>query len=45
MEKSRGAIRPGMAADIIATAASPLDDIHALERVVFVMKSGKVYKR
>ena len=45
MEKSRGAIRPGMAADIIATAASPLDDIHALERVLFVMKSGKVYKR
>jgi imidazolonepropionase-like amidohydrolase len=31
-------------ADIIAVAGNPLDDIHALEHVEFVMKNGAVYK-
>ncbi len=41
----RGAIRPGLAADIIATEGDPLADITALKRVTFVMKEGKVIRR
>jgi imidazolonepropionase-like amidohydrolase len=44
VEKERGALRVGMRADIIATAASPLDDINTLKAVTFVMKNGKVFK-
>ncbi len=44
MQKERGAIAAGLYADIIATPASPLDDIEALRKVHFVMKAGKVYK-
>src|SRR5208282_1450866 len=39
-----GAIAPGLEADIIALDGNPLDDVTAVRRVVFVMKSGKVYK-
>ena len=39
-----GAIAPGFEADLVATAGSPLDDITAVRRVVFVMKGGKVYR-
>jgi imidazolonepropionase-like amidohydrolase len=42
VEKERGAIRPGMAADIIATSGSPLDDIGVLKHVTFVMRNGEV---
>jgi imidazolonepropionase-like amidohydrolase len=42
MGKSRGAIRPGFAADVIATAANPLENVAALRKVIFVMKDGKV---
>jgi imidazolonepropionase-like amidohydrolase len=41
----RGAIRTGMAADIIATASDPLEDPNALKKVVFVMKSGVAIKQ
>jgi imidazolonepropionase-like amidohydrolase len=41
VERERGAIREGLAADIIATSGNPLDDIQALKRVVFVMKNGR----
>ncbi len=44
VEATRGAIRPGMAADIIATAADPLADVNALKHVTFVMKDGAVFK-
>jgi imidazolonepropionase-like amidohydrolase len=44
VEKERGAIRQKMAADIIATAGNPLENIGALKQVVFVMKDGKVIK-
>jgi imidazolonepropionase-like amidohydrolase len=44
VESARGAIRPGMAADIIATPANPLEDIQALKRVNFVMKDGVVFR-
>jgi imidazolonepropionase-like amidohydrolase len=39
-----GAIAPGMEADIIAVDGDPLKDITSLQRVLFVMKGGKVYK-
>jgi imidazolonepropionase-like amidohydrolase len=39
-----GAIAPGLAADIIALAGDPLQDITAVRRVAFVMKAGVVYK-
>ncbi|HJT71124.1 MAG TPA: amidohydrolase family protein [Terriglobales bacterium] len=44
IDKERGSIKPGMFADIIATPQNPLDDIHALEHVTFVMKNGNVVK-
>ena len=39
-----GQIASGYYADIIATNDDPLDDISTLQNVVFVMKSGLVYK-
>lgn len=39
-----GAIEAGKLADVIAVRENPLEDISALERVVFVMKDGKVYR-
>jgi len=39
-----GRIAPGFAADLIAVKGDPLADISELQRVVFVMKDGKVYK-
>ena len=39
-----GSIAPGHEADLIAVDSDPLRDITAMERVVFVMKSGKVAK-
>src|SRR5713226_7047658 len=39
-----GSIAPGLQADIIALNGDPLKDITAVRRVVFVMKSGVVYK-
>jgi imidazolonepropionase-like amidohydrolase len=40
VEKERGALRPGLAADIIATPENPLDNIQTLRQVAFVMKNG-----
>ena len=37
-----GALRPGMAADLIAVDGDPLADVVALKSVLFVMKGGKV---
>ena len=45
IEKTRGAIRQGLAADIIATAANPLDNVSALKQVTFVMKNGKIIRQ
>ncbi|HYZ87274.1 MAG TPA: amidohydrolase family protein [Bryobacteraceae bacterium] len=39
-----GTIAPGLEADLVATAGNPADDITAVKRVVFVMKSGTVYR-
>ena len=39
-----GSIQPGRFADVIAVAGDPLKDITELQRVIFVMKGGVVYK-
>ncbi|MBZ5703453.1 MAG: amidohydrolase family protein [Acidobacteriia bacterium] len=45
VDKERGALKPGMAADIIATPENPLDDIQTLRKVAFVMKDGAIVKQ
>ncbi|MGC2446836.1 MAG: amidohydrolase family protein [Candidatus Sulfotelmatobacter sp.] len=45
IQKQRGAIAPGLFADIIAMPLSPLDDIESLRKVDFVMKNGAVVKK
>ena len=40
--KEVGALRPGMAADLIAVPGNPLADVTALKTVEFVMKGGRV---
>src|ERR1051326_5539065 len=37
-----GTLAPGYDADVIAVAGNPLEDIGALEHVVFVMKGGRI---
>jgi imidazolonepropionase-like amidohydrolase len=44
MKGQLGVIAPGAYADIFAVNADPLKDVKALEKVVFVMKDGKVFK-
>lgn len=39
-----GSIQAGRYADLVATKGDPLEDITELERVIFVMKSGKVVR-
>jgi hypothetical protein len=40
-----GSLAPGKAADLIAVAGDPTQDVTELQRVRFVMKGGQVYKR
>ena len=44
MEKERGRIAPGFAADIVATPENPLSNIQTVRHVAFVMKGGKIYR-
>jgi imidazolonepropionase-like amidohydrolase len=44
-ETTRGPIKAGYIADLIAVPGNPLDDIEALKTVQFVMKDGLVFKR
>jgi imidazolonepropionase-like amidohydrolase len=44
VDGDRGAIRPGLAADIIATPENPLENIQAVRKVTFVMKDGNVFR-
>jgi len=45
VDKERGFLKPGMAADIIGTPENPVEDIRTLKRVSFVMKDGAVIKQ
>lgn len=45
VEKTRGSLKAGMRADIIAVNDNPLDKIETLKKVGFVMKNGKVFKQ
>ena len=45
MSDKLGTLEAGKLADVIATDGSPLEDIHELENVSFVMKEGVVYKQ
>jgi imidazolonepropionase-like amidohydrolase len=44
MEGKIGQISKGAFADLIAVDGNPLEDITLLQRIVFVMKDGVVYK-
>jgi imidazolonepropionase-like amidohydrolase len=44
-EKTRGPIKVGMAADLIAVTGNPLENIDAVRSVRFVLKDGLVFKR
>ncbi len=44
IDDERGAVKAGFAADIVATPVNPLENIHTLRDVHFVMKDGEVIK-
>ncbi len=44
-DKNLGSLSVGKWADIVAVSGDPLKDIHAMERPVFVMKHGVVYRK
>jgi imidazolonepropionase-like amidohydrolase len=44
IDKERGPLKVGLAADIIAVPGNPLEDITLLRRVSFVMKNGVVIR-
>ena len=45
MQEKLGTIEPGKLADIVAVPGDPLSEITTLEKVNFVMKGGRVYKK
>ncbi len=45
IDDTQGTLQANKQADIVAVPGNPLDDITAMERVDFVMKSGTIYKR
>ncbi len=44
LDKTVGSLAAGKYADIVAVTGDPLKDIHRMERPVFVMKNGVIYK-
>ncbi len=45
IEERYGTLAAGKQADIVAVRGNPLEDIHVLENVAFVMKAGEIYKQ
>jgi imidazolonepropionase-like amidohydrolase len=45
IDNKLGSVEKGFIADIIAVNGNPLHDISLLQKVAFVMKEGKIYKR
>ena len=45
VDKERGFLKPGYAADIIATPENPAENIQTLRKVSFVMKDGAIIKQ
>jgi imidazolonepropionase-like amidohydrolase len=45
VEKERGSLRIGMAADLVATPMNPLHEIDGLKRINFVMKDGQIRRK
>ncbi len=45
VEKERGAIRIGMAADLVATPVNPLHEIDGLKSINFVIKDGQIWRK
>lgn len=45
MDSQLGTLETGKLADIVAVQGDPSRDIHAMERVGFVMKDGRIYKQ
>ena len=45
MDNQIGQIKEGFYADIIAVDENPLQHIDTMEKVVFVMKNGVIYKK
>jgi imidazolonepropionase-like amidohydrolase len=43
-DKQIGSLAAGKWADVVAVPGDPLQDIHVMERPVFVMKNGYIYK-
>jgi len=41
----RGDLEEGLLADMVAVEGNPLEEIEAFQRVVFVMKDGKIYRK
>jgi imidazolonepropionase-like amidohydrolase len=44
-DKNVGSLTPGKWADIVAVAGDPIKDIRDIQKVVFVMKNGVIYKQ
>ena len=44
MDKNVGSLAAGKFADVVAVQGDPLKDIRRMERPVFVMKNGVIYK-
>jgi imidazolonepropionase-like amidohydrolase len=40
-----GSVEAGKVADVVGVPGNPVDDVHTLEHVSFVMKEGVIYKR
>ena len=41
----RGALEPGLLADVVAAPGNPLADVRTLEHIDFVMKGGEIFKQ